>query len=223
MNLLLTADEVRVLGSLMEKEVTTPEYYPLSLNALINACNQKSNRFPVVAYDEMTVARLVDILREKRLLAVVTGGTLSVSRVPKYRQLLSETVGLDSKDAAILCELMVRGPQTAAQLRTRAERLHKFADVAEVDAVIAELMTRGTPLVVKLPRQPGHKECRFAHLLAGAPVMSEPAEPPPEPAMIEVRAEKDRVNQLKTEVEALRTELSELRQQFLDFKKQFTG
>lgn len=223
MDMLLTADEVRVLGSLMEKEVTTPEYYPLSLNALVNACNQKSNRFPVVAYDEMAVARLVDVLREKRLVAVVTGGTMSVSRVPKYRQLLSETVGLDGKDAAILCELMVRGPQTAAQLRTRAERLHKFTDVAEVDAVIAGLMTRATPLAVKLPRQPGHKECRFAHLLSGAPAMSEASEPPPEPAMLEVRAEKDRTEQLKAEVESLRAELNELRQQFLDFKKQFTG
>ncbi len=220
--ILLTADEVRVLGALMEKRITTPEYYPLSLNALTNACNQKSNRDPVMSYNDVDMARLVDGLRDKRLIAMVTGASATVSRVPKYRELFSETIGLDEKDMALLCELMVRGPQTAAQLRSRAERLHRFADLAEVDATLQDLMSREFPLIAKMPRQPGFKEGRYAHLLCGAPpVSSEPLPPAPEPAMLEVHAEKERMALMETEITALRTELTELRTQFEDFRKQF--
>ena len=220
--ILLTADEVRVLGALMEKRITTPEYYPLSLNALTNACNQKSNRDPVMSYNDVDMARLVDGLRDKRLIAMVTGASATVSRVPKYRELFSETIGLDEKDMALLCELMVRGPQTAAQLRSRAERLHRFADLAEVDATLQDLMSREFPLIAKMPRQPGFKEGRYAHLLCGAPpVSSEPLAPAPEPAMLEVHAEKERMALMETEITALRTELTELRTQFEDFRKQF--
>ena len=220
--ILLSADEVRVIGSLMEKRITTPEYYPLSLNALTNACNQKSNRDPVMSYNDVDMARLVDGLRDKRLIAMVTGASATVSRVPKYRELFSETIGLDEKDMALLCELMVRGPQTAAQLRSRAERLHRFADLAEVDATLQDLMSREFPLIAKMPRQPGFKEGRYAHLLCGAPsVSSEPLAPAPEPAMLEVHAEKERMALMETEITALRTELTELRTQFEDFRKQF--
>ena len=218
MDFILNADEVRVLGALIEKEITTPEYYPLSLNALINACNQKSNRFPVVSYDETIMPALVDGLREKKLIAMVTGATSAVSRVPKYRQLLGEVIGLDEKDKAVMCELMVRGPQTAAQLRSRGERLYKFADLADTEATLQGLMTREKPLVTKLPRQTGHKECRYAHLLTGQPVLPEGAEPAPE-VSVQARVEQEQVDQLKTELEALRADLNTLRQQFEDFKK----
>ena len=203
----------------MEKRITTPEYYPLSLNALTNACNQKSNRDPVMSFGDVDTARVVDGLREKRLVAMVTGASATVSRVPKYRELFSETVGLDEKGMALMCELMVRGPQTAAQLRSRGERLHKFADLAEVDAALQDLMTREFPLVVKMPRQTGFKEGRYAHLLCGAPpAASEPLAPSPEPAMLEVHAEKERLARLETEVGVLRTEINELRTQLNDLK-----
>ncbi|MBN1917630.1 MAG: YceH family protein [Verrucomicrobia bacterium] len=221
MDMLLSADEVRVLGALIEKEMTTPEYCPLSLNALKNACSQKSNRDPVVAWDETAVARIVEGLRDKRLIALVTGATSAISRVPKYSQRLAETVGMDERDRAVMCELMVRGPQTAAQLRGRAERLHKFADQAEIEATLNELMTRAQPLVTRLPRQPGHKEQRYAHLLSGPPAISaEAPEPPPEPAVLRVRAENDRLGKLEAEVAALRAELAGVREQIETLRKQ---
>ena len=222
--ILLSADEVRVLGALMEKRITTPEYYPLSLNALTNACNQKSNRDPVMSYNDVDMARLVDGLRDKRLVAMVTGASATVSRVPKYRELFSETIGLDEKGMALMCELMVRGPQTAAQLRSRGERLHTFADLAEVDATLRDLMSREFPLIAKMPRQPGFKEGRYAHLLCGAPpVSTEPLAPTPEPAMIEVHAEKERMARLETEITALRTDINDLRMQFEELKRQLGG
>ncbi len=162
MDFSLDADEVRVLGSLLEKEITTPEYYPLSLNALVNACNQKSNRDPIVHFDEETVERVLYLLRDKGLLLNMTGAG---SRVPKYGHRLSEKLNLGRRELAILCELMVRGPQTLGELRTRAERMHHFDDVSEVESVL----DRMPELVTKLPRRPGEKEARYAQLLAGAP------------------------------------------------------
>ena len=146
MDFSLDADEVRALGSLLEKEVTTPEYYPLSLNALLNACNQKSNRDPVVHFDEDTIERVVYTLRDKGLLLNITGAG---SRVPKYGHRLSEKLNLGRRELAILCELMVRGPQTLGELRMRAERMHPFDDLAEVEAVL----DRMPELVTKLPRR----------------------------------------------------------------------
>ncbi len=224
MDLQLSADEVRVLGALMEKEISTPEYYPLSLNALLNACNQKSNRDPVVSWDETALARIVEGLRDKLLIAVVTGATGAVSRVPKYAQRLAEKIGLDDKDRAVLCELMVRGPQTAAQLRGRAERLYRFADQAQVEAVLNGLMTRPSPLVTKLPRQTGHKEQRYAHLLCGPPAVSaESPAPPPEPAVLQVRAENERLGRIEADVAALRTEIAIVRELLETLKKQLGG
>ena len=212
MDFSLDADEVRALGSLLEKEVTTPEYYPLSLNALLNACNQKSNRDPVVHFDEDTIERVVYTLRDKGLLLNITGAG---SRVPKYGHRLSEKLNLGRRELAILCELMVRGPQTLGELRMRAERMHPFDDLAEVEAVL----DRMPELVTKLPRRPGEKEARYAHLLSGSPAAMDmsperavDSPPPPRP---------DRIATLEAEVEQLRDEIELLKQRFAGFQKQF--
>ena len=212
MDLSLAAAEVRVLGSLLEKEITTPEYYPLSLNALVNACNQKSNRDPVVHFDEETVERVLDVLREKGLLLNITGAG---SRVPKYGHRLSEKLNLGRRELAVLCELMVRGPQTLGELRTRAERMHRFDDVAEVETVL----DRMPELVTKLPRRPGEKEARYAHLLSGPPDVAGASE---EQAVESAAAPRsDRMATLEAEVAQLRQELEDLKQQFAGFEKQF--
>jgi len=199
-----------VLGSLLEKEITTPEYYPLSLNALLNACNQKSNRDPVVHFDEETVERVLYELRDKGLLLNITGAG---SRVPKYGHRLSEKLNLGRREQAILCELMVRGPQTLGELRTRAERMHHFDDIDEVETVL----DRMPELVTKLPRRPGEKEARYTHLLSGTPV----TETSPEHSDSVVLPRTDRISALEAEVTQLRRELEELKQQFAGFQKQF--
>ena len=210
---MLNAVEVRVLGSLVEKEMATPEYYPLTLNALVNACNQKSNRDPAVAYDEDTVADAIDSLRERGLAAVITGAGM---RVPKYRELLSEKLNLGRRELAILCELMVRGPQTSGELRDRAGRLHPFGDLEEVEAVLRRLIEwQPEPLAVRLPRQPGTKEPRSAHLLSGEPAIAAPAAAPATPAR------SDRLAELEAEVRELREELRALREQMEKFRAQF--
>jgi uncharacterized protein YceH (UPF0502 family) len=210
---MLNAVEVRVLGSLVEKEMATPEYYPLTLNALVNACNQKSNRDPAVAYDEDTVADAIDSLRERRLAAVITGAGM---RVPKYRELLSEKLNLGRRELAILCELMVRGPQTVGELRDRAGRLHPFSDIDEVESVLQRLIAwQPEPLAVRLPRQPGTKEARNAHLLSGAPAIAPTAAAEPETP----RA--GRVAELEAEVRALREEVRALGERLEKFRAQF--
>jgi uncharacterized protein len=212
MDLALDFDEVRVLGALLEKEVTTPEYYPLSLNALLNACNQKSNRDPVVHFDEETVERVLYTLRDKGLLLNITGAG---SRVPKYGHRLSEKLNLGRRELAILCELMLRGPQTLGELRTRAERMHHFDEVSEVESVL----DRMPELVTKLPRRPGEKEARYAHLLSGAPDVAAPALEQAVDSIAPPRA--DRIAALEAEVARLHQELEALRQQFAGFQKQF--
>lgn len=208
MDLLLHPIEVRVLGSLLEKEITTPEYYPLSLNALVNACNQKSNREPAVNFDQETVEHALLTLRDKGLLLTITGAG---SRVPKYGHRISEKLNLGRRELAILCELMLRGPQTLGELRTRADRMHPFDDLAQVESVIEHL----PELITKLPRRTGEKEARYAHLLSGAPAVSE-NEPEPEKPM-----RSDRIASLEAEVVELRGELEGLKQQFAEFRKQF--
>jgi uncharacterized protein YceH (UPF0502 family) len=211
--------EVRVVGALVEKQVTTPEYYPLTLNALVNACNQISNRDPVVDFDEQTVARAVESLRTKNLVYVFYG---SDSRVPKYKHMLAGVYELSPAELAAMCVLMLRGPQTVGEVRGRTGRLYGFADLAEVETTLDGLARRDEPLVLKLPRQPGRKEARYAHLLAGVPEVEETrTEPRLEPAVREVRAENERLARLETEVEALRAEVTQLRQQLDDFRKQF--
>lgn len=214
----LSPEELRVLGSLVEKQLTTPEYYPLTLNALVAACNQKNNRDPVLAYDEEIVVRALDRLRDRRLASLVStaGG-----RAPKYKHLFPETYGLDARDTAILCELMLRGPQTTAELRSRGERLAQMGGVDEVQAALDALAQRTQgALVVRLPRQPGQKEARFAHLL-GEPPNLEAAAAPAEPAALRVREDAQRLAQLEAEVAALRSDVVALREQMDAFRRQF--
>jgi uncharacterized protein YceH (UPF0502 family) len=208
MDLLLHPIEVRVLGSLLEKEITTPEYYPLSLNALINACNQKSNREPTVNFDQETVEHALQTLRDKGLLLTITGAG---SRVPKYGHRISEKLNLGRRELAIVCELMLRGPQTLGELRTRADRMHPFEDLAQVESVIEHL----PELITKLPRRPGEKEARYAHLLSGAPAI-----PENEPEVAQPMRS-DRIASLEAEVAELRKELESLKEQFAGFRKQF--
>jgi uncharacterized protein len=208
MDLQLHPIEVRVLGSLLEKEITTPEYYPLSLNALVNACNQKSNRDPAVNFDEATVEQALHSLGDKGLLLSITGAG---SRVKKYSHRISEKLNLGRPELAILCELMLRGPQTLGELRTRAERMHAFDDLEQVQSVIDRL----PELIIKLERRPGEKESRFAQLLSGPPAVSQPEAETPAPQR------HDRITTLETEVAQLRQELEDLKQQFAGFRQQF--
>ena len=218
MEIVLNAVEVRVLGSLVEKEMTTPEYYPLSLNALTNACNQKSNRDPVLSLEETDVVRALDGLRSKGLaLQSAEGG-----RVPKYAHTLAAKLHLEPAEVAILAELLLRGPQTVGELRGRAERMYPLGSLEEVEQVLSELMEREPPLAVKLPRQPGRKEHRYAHLLAGPPELStEERILPAETATLQVRAENERLAQLETEVATLRDEVAALREELAKFRSQF--
>jgi uncharacterized protein YceH (UPF0502 family) len=218
MNSSLNEIETRVLGSLIEKELTTPEYYPLSLNALTNACNQKSNRDPVMVLEETDVVRALEGLRMKHL-AIQSADS---GRVPKYRHILAERLRLEPPELAIICELMVRGAQTIGELRTRCERMHGFPDLTAVERVLAELMEREEPLLAQLPRQSGRKECRYAQLFSGMPdAAAEPASPSPEPARLKVMAEDERIARLEGEVAGLRNEVAELRRMVADFKAQF--
>jgi uncharacterized protein YceH (UPF0502 family) len=203
---------------LIEKEMTTPEYYPLSLNALTNACNQKSNRDPVMALAEEDVVRALNRMRFNQL-TVVSGES---SRVAKYRHLLAENMGLVPAELAVICELLVRGPQTVGELRTRCERMHSFPDLNSVEEVLKELTERENPLIVRMPRQPGRKEARNAHLFSGLPDMSaEAQEASPEPARVRVMAENERIMKLEEEVAILRSEVAGLRQIVEEFKSQF--
>jgi uncharacterized protein YceH (UPF0502 family) len=217
---LLNAAEVRVLGALIEKQITTPDYYPLSLNALTNACNQLTNREPVVAFDDGTVIRAVDSLREKRLATQYAG---EASRVAKYKHTLTDALLLTPAEVALLCVLLLRGPQTVGELRTRSERLFRFDTLPEVEEALAALATRQPqPLVARLPRQPGTKESRFAHLLAGA--IETPAAPPPAPLPPPAATEPaaaDRLAKLEADVAALRRDNEELRRELAEFRKQF--
>lgn len=199
-----------MLGSLLEKEITTPEYYPLTLNALVNACNQKSNREPLVSYDEDTVRRALESLRTKGLVLEITGGG---NRVPKHAQRFSEALNLGRRELAVLCELMLRGPQTSGELRSRAERLHEFTDLAEVESCLRALMERDPdPLLTRLSRQSGMKEPRYAHLLSGEVAAQESA-PLPSPVKLS--------SSLDAEVRTLREEVEKLKLDFAEFRRQF--
>jgi uncharacterized protein YceH (UPF0502 family) len=207
---LLDAAEVRVLGALLEKEATTPEYYPLSLNALINACNQKSNREPVVDYDEDTVYDAVNRLREKKLALTITGS----GRVNKYAQRISETLNLGRRELAVLCTLLLRGPQTLGEIKDRSERMFSFADTSETETVVEKLAEwPAGALVRKLPRQAGQKEPRYAHLLSGEP----PVEGLTEPASA---GGPTRVAQLEKDLQQLRVEFEQLKKRFDELEAQ---
>ena len=211
--------EVRVLGSLVEKQVTTPEYYPLTLNALTLACNQKNNRNPLTSYDETTIAQALESLREKNLAYVFYGST---SRVPKYKHVLPEVMHLSQPELALMCVLMLRGAQTTGELATRAFRLHEFSGLEEVESTLNSLISREPdPLVTRLPRQPGQKEARFSHLLSGEVSGEALSQKERSPEMATRSSQADRVSKLESEVETLKTEVEKLREQFEGFKKQF--
>ncbi|HZS06877.1 MAG TPA: YceH family protein [Blastocatellia bacterium] len=221
MDLILNEVEIRIIGALIEKQISTPDYYPMTLNALTNACNQKSSRDPVVSYDEQTVVRGLDSLREKKLAYVFHG---SESRVPKYGHIFDKSFGLAPAETAAMCVLMLRGPQTPGEIRSRTGSLYSFSDLAEVEAALNQLETKEPdPLIIRLPRQPGTKESRYAHLLAGKPDFAEfeAVAREREPARIRVQADNERIAKLEEEVRLLREEVSELKQQLGDFRKQF--
>lgn len=222
MEIILSAEEVRVGGALIEKQLSTPDYYPLSLNALVNACNQLSNREPVVSYDERTVLQAIDSLRAKNLAKIITGAD---NRVPKYAHLIDECLDLAVQEVAVLCVLMLRGAQTVGEVRGRSGRLYDFADLNEVELTLQGLVEhQPVPLVVKLPRQPGTKESRYAHRLSGhveveeqvTTASSEVSRPQPQNSFLEARVES-----LELEVGQLKQELAELKQQLSEFKQQF--
>jgi len=211
MNILLTAEEARVLGALMEKEVSTPDHYPLSLNALTNACNQTTSRDPIVRYDEHTVVRALDSLRGKKLLREVdqAGG-----RVRKYQQQFSIWHDLDSQAHAVMTLLLLRGAQTPGELKSRSDRLAEFRDLAEVEAVLGQLGARNPPFAVRLPRLPGTKESRYMHLLCGGVDAAALAEGEVAAVGSGGLSLSDRVSRLEADVAKLREELSVFRKQF---------
>lgn len=213
----LNAVEIRVLGCLVEKELATPDYYPLTLNALVNACNQKSNRDPVVAFDEATVAQALESLRPLGFATQSAEG----GRAAKYCHNLDGKLRLDPTEMAVLTELLLRGPQTAGELRQRASRMQAIASLEAVETILNELAEREQPLVVKLPRQPGRKEHRFAQLLSGEPDIQalEAANEPQ--AVLQVRADNERLAAAETEIAELKTALSELQEEFRRFRQQF--
>jgi uncharacterized protein len=204
---------VRVLGSLIEKEITTPDNYPLTLNALTAACNQTSNREPVLEVDEATVSKSLDDLGRRSLVRAVHR---SDSRVRRYRHLMTESLKLHAAETAVMCVLMLRGPQTAGEIRTRTVRLFEFTDVAHVDITLQALMTLSPPLVAQLPRRPGQKEVRYAHLLSGEPQVDTL-----EQSAADDSREPSRVEALEQAVASLRAEMAELRARFEEFRRAF--
>lgn len=211
----LNETEARVVGALVEKQLTTPEYYPLTLNALVAACNQKTNREPVVNYDEQTVQQALDNLRERNLVYVFYGST---SRVPKYKHMLPDVYELEPSETAVICVLLLRGAQTLGELRERTGRLYEFHGLGDVNETLDALMKRDEPLVVKLERQPGQKEARFAHLLSGE---VSAAAYVPKADYSNKQAGNEKIENLERELENLRSEFNLFRQEFEDFRKQF--
>ena len=217
MDIILTEIEARVLGSLIEKELTTPAYYPLSLNALVNACNQKSNRDPYMNVDEDAVREALRSLNKKELAGPADD---MVGRVTKYEHRLQEAFNFTRHETAILCELLLRGPQTPGELRSRADRMHKFEDLGIVQSTLQRLMKRDPPLAKLLPRQPGTKEARYAHLLCGD-VEAWALEPGPGPIVISGSSMGEQITRLEGDVAVLQKEIADLKQQFAAFRKQF--
>jgi uncharacterized protein YceH (UPF0502 family) len=215
----LSPIELRVLGSLIEKQITTPEYYPLTLNSLTAACNQKNNRNPVTSFAESEVEEALYSLREKNLAYVFHG---SSSRVPKYKHVAPEVLHLSPPEVAAMCVLMLSGPQTVGEIRTRGSRLYPFSALEEVEETLRSLAAHdGEPLVVKLPRQAGQKDARYVHLLSGMPNLEEMTEAaPPGPATRRPH-DADRLNSIEQQVQSLTEQVANLTEQFDRFKKQF--
>jgi uncharacterized protein YceH (UPF0502 family) len=217
MDIRLSEVEARVLGSLIEKEITTPDYYPLSLNALVNACNQKNNREPVMNLDEHAVRDALDGLQNQRLAGPARGAD---SRVTKYEHRIQEVFNFTRGETAVLCVLLLRGPQTPGELRGRTERMYRFEHLDDVQSTLQRLIERDSPLVKILPRQPGTKESRYIHLLSGD-VESWTAPADESATAIRASGEGDRIARLEQQVDQLRTEMAEVKQQLAEFRKQF--
>jgi uncharacterized protein YceH (UPF0502 family) len=213
----LDAIEVRVLGSLVEKDITTPDYYPLSLNALLAACNQKNNRDPVLSLDEGSVRQALSSLAVKRLAGPVSGAD---SRVTKYEHRLQEVFNFDRREIALLAVLLLRGAQTLGELRGRSERLYRFDSLEDVESALERLMRREPPLVRTLPRQPGTKESRYMHLFSGGtlPPVDQSAQLSASPA---AGSDGERMAKLESELHSLKAQVEDLRRQLLDFIEQF--
>jgi uncharacterized protein YceH (UPF0502 family) len=219
MHFILTEIETRVLGALIEKDITTPDYYPLSLNALVNACNQKNNREPVMTLAEETVRTALAMLQEKRLAGPASGAD---SRVTKYEHRLQEVFNFDRREIAIVCVLLLRGPQTPGELRGRAERMYHFEALDDVISTLDRLAQREPSLAQVLPRQPGTKESRYTHLFAGEPGIPDlPVSTASDFSTPSASSAIDRVARLEVEVADLRRQLSDVQQQFAAFRKQF--
>ena len=214
MNDILTFEETRVIGSLIEKELTTPEYYPLTVNALRNACNQKSNRDPVVSFDESIIENTLDKLREKSFASRITGSDI---RVPKYRQVFTEAMNFSHEEIAVICVLMLRGPQTPGEIKSRSSRMFNFGNLTQVDDVLQKLMNREKPLIIKLPRQTGMKESRYMHILSGEPEIDTPVN-----EIKDISSNNDdRITKLEAEFESLKNDVNEIKTKFEKFKQQF--
>ena len=215
MNVILNASEVRILASLIEKDMTTPEYYPLSLNSLTNACNQKSNRNPIVSYDEDTVVRGLGQLQEKGLVRkTLTSG----SRVNKFLHAVLDQFDLSRQEMAIICELMLRGPQTVGEVRSHTERMATFESLEEVESTLQGLAQHDPPFTLKIPRESGRKECRYMHLFSGGlETLTDFTE---ELAAIQISSE-EKIRKFEEEIAMMRSELEELKRAFSEFKSQF--
>lgn len=209
--------EARILGSLVEKQLTTPEYYPLTLNALVNACNQKNNREPVMSLNETTVTAAIERLRDRNLIYVFYGST---SRVPKYKHMLPSVYELEPAEVAVVAVMLLRGPQTLGELRTRTERMHEFSGLGEIQETLDGLARRDDPVVIKLPILAGQKEARFGHLLSGEIDVEALAIAHPTRAAQAENAN-ERIFKLETEVGELRGEIESLKATFDEFKRQF--
>ncbi len=222
MNVILAEIETRVLGSLIEKDITTPDYYPLSLNAMVNACNQKNNRDPVMTLDESAVRDALATLQEKRLAGPASGAD---SRVTKYEHRLQEVFNFDRREIAVVCVLLLRGPQTPGELRSRTDRMYHFEALDDVIATLDRLAQREPPLARVLPRQPGTKESRYTHLFSGEP--PEPStsvgagDSPAQLSTSSAASAAERITRLEQEVSTLRQQLAEVQQQLATFRKQF--
>lgn len=220
--MILSETETRVLGSLIEKDITTPDYYPLSLNALVNACNQKNNRDPVMTLDESAVRDALASLQEKRMAGPASGAD---SRVTKFEHRLQEVFNFDRREIAIVCVLLLRGPQTPGELRSRTDRLYHFEALDDVISTLDRLAHREPPLAAILPRQPGTKESRYMHLFSGDPPVDIAETTNAGRALLSASpgtaSAADRLAALEAEVSRLRQELTEVQQQLAAFRKQF--
>lgn len=216
---ILNETEARVVGALVEKQLTTPEYYPLTLNALVNACNQKNNREPVVSYDERTVTETLERLRDRNIVYVFYGST---SRVPKYKHMLPSIYELEPPEVAVICVMLLRGPQTLGELRTRTERLHAFNGLGEIQETLDGLMRREDPLVMKFERLAGQKEARFGHLLSGpVDVEAFAAAQAASHSRSGSSVSSERFEAIENELKAMKAEIETLKETFETFRKQF--